>query len=177
LGVCAVFAVGAGCRESGYPNALEQAKKLYGKKIEFPAAYLSVAAADSIPPIDEELARRFRIVTYLDQQSCTECALQILSHWQELLAEIPPQISVGFVPVVYPNDTAELKRALQTLQIDRPLLYDKENEFLGTNKLEKILARNRSFLLDESDRIVVIGEPLISAELWQVYKNTLEKLN
>ena len=167
----------AGCRQSGNPNALEQAKKLYGRKIHFPTDYLSVTTGGSTLSIDSELAKPLKIVTCLDQNTCSECSLQILKQWQELIADIPQEISVGFIPIVYPNDTTELRRALQILGIGLPLFYDKENKYPRTNKLEKTLARNRSFLLDKDNRIVVIGEPLASAELWQLYKNALKKLN
>jgi len=162
--------------ENRNPDAVAQAKKLYGKKIKFPKEYLSVATNEGTTSINTELAKPLKIVTYLDKNSCSECALKILKHWEELLQELS-DYSIGFVPVVYPNDITDLKETLQVLQIDFPLFYDKENKFLKINKLEKTLARNRSFLLSADNKIIVIGEPLASGELWQVYKNSMKRLN
>jgi len=167
LSFCAVA-----CQEKRYPDPVEQAKKLYGKKITFPTEYLSVVGSGTGPSIDSELAKPLKIVTYLDENSCSECALQILKHWETLSQEVSGY-SVGFIPVVYPNDTTELKNALQALQIDIPLFYDKGNKYIKQNKMEKVLARNRTFLLDDNNRIIVIGEPLASEALWRVYKNTI----
>ena len=170
LSLCAVA-----CRESANPDPVAQAKKLYGKKITFPTEHLSLTGAEDAVSIDAELAKPYKIVTYLDENSCSECALQILKHWETLLGEVS-DYSVGFVPVVYPNDTTGLKNALQALQINSPLFYDKENHYIKMNKLEKVLARNRTFMLDGNNKITVIGEPF-SDPLWQVYKNTIKTLN
>ena len=158
------------------PSAVAQAKKLYGKKIKLPAEYLSIASGEGVFSIDTELSKPLKIVTYLDKNSCSECALKIFNHWEELLKEVSGY-SFGFIPIVFPNDISALKDAMSALQIDFPLFYDKDNKFLKINKLEKTLARNRTFLLDANNKIIVIGEPLASDELWRVYKNTLKRLN
>jgi len=82
---------------------------------------------------------------------------------------------VGFIPVVYPNEMIDLIDALKALQIEFPLFYDTENKFLEINKMEKTLARNRTFLLDAHNKIIVVGEPLALNKLWKLYKNTLKK--
>ena len=122
--------------ENSNPDAVAQAKKLYGKKIKFPMEYLSVGIAESTLSVGTELTKPLKIVTYLDKNSCSECALKILKHWERLLQEVS-NYPVAFVPVVFPNDTTGLKNALQALQIDFPLFYDTENKFLKINKLEK----------------------------------------
>ena len=161
------------CGEAKAPDAIAQAKKLYGEKIEFPAEYFSIVAEGKTFSIDEELAKPLKIVTYLDKNSCSECALKILLHWSKLLQELSGN-SIGFIPVIYPSDTSELIDALEKLQIGFPLLYDIEDKFLDINKLRNALAINRTFLLDSDNKIIVIGEPLASEKLWQVYKNTLK---
>ncbi|MDR2586137.1 MAG: hypothetical protein LBC84_07980 [Prevotellaceae bacterium] len=147
---------------------------MYGKKIEFPTKYLPLGVGERAFSIGAELAKPLKIVTYIDKNSCSECALRILLHWNSLLQELS-DVSVGFIPVIYPNDISELVDVLQTMQIDFPLLYDTENVFLKMNKLNRTLAVNRTFLLDSNNKIIVIGEPLASERLWMVYKNALKK--
>ena len=161
--------------ENTNPDAITQAKKLYGKKIKFPKDCISLGADEHVHSIDFNLTKQLKIVTYLDKNSCSECALNILKHWEMFLQEVS-DYPIAFVPVVYPNDTTDLKNALKALQIDFLLFYDKENKFLKMNKMEKTLARNRSFLLNADNKIIVIGEPLASEELWQVYKNAIKRL-
>jgi hypothetical protein len=109
LSICA-FA----CGETKVPDTVAQAKKLYGKKIAFPAECFSIVAGVETFSIDAELAKPLKIVTYLDKNSCSECAMKILLHWNKLLQELPDN-SIGFIPVVYPSDTSELIDALEKL--------------------------------------------------------------
>ena len=169
-----LFLFAFACENAKEPNAIFQAKKLYGKKIEFPASYFPIAAEGRAFSIDAELAKPLKIVTYIDKNSCSECALRILLHWSKLLEELSGD-TVGFIPVVYPIDVIDLIEALNNLHIDLPLFYDIDDMFLKMNKLEKALAKNRTFLLDSDNKIIVIGEPLASAKLWQLYKDVLER--
>lgn len=155
---------------------IRQARKLSGKKIELPEHYIAVPAAVGTIRLGDELAKPYRIVTYLDRNACTRCALSVLKDWEKHLREIPKG-QVGFIPVIYPIDRSELANVVQTLQLEYPLLYDVDNKYIDKNRLNDILAVNRSFLLDPHNRIVVIGEPLNSSELWGLYKNVLNALS
>ena len=73
------------CEDANAPNAITQAKKLYGRTIKFPTEYFPVVAGEGAFSISAELAKPFKIVTYLDKNSCSECALRVLLHWRELL--------------------------------------------------------------------------------------------
>lgn len=173
-----VFLVCAGwfsaCRSSE-SELIRQAKRLSGKKIELPAHYVAIPAATGAIRLEEELAKPYKIITYLDRNACTKCALSVLKDWEEHLRDISPE-QVGFVPVIYPIDRSELKTVVKALQLEYPLLYDVDNVYLDKNRLTDVLAVNRSFLIDPHNRIVVIGEPLNSAKLWALYKNTLHML-
>ena len=153
-------------------DAVRQARKLYGKKIEFSGNYISLSASDSISSLDA-LKKDYKIVTYLDSNACSQCALSILNLWQGMVAEIDNK-NTGFVVVTYPGDKSQLKNALIDLKIDVPLLYDTDNKFIKSNKLDGIMAVNRTFLLDKDNRIVIVGEPLNRPNVWQLYKNMLK---
>lgn len=47
-----------------------------------------------------------------------------------------------------------------------------DSAFNKANKLE-ILARNKTFLLDGDNRVVVVGEPFGNEKLWQVYDQAI----
>lgn len=161
---------------SNEPELIRQAKRLLGRKIELPVQYVSVPAAVGTVRLEDELAKPYKIITYLDRNACTKCALSVLKDWEEHLRDIPKE-QVGFIPVIYPIDRSELKMVVTALQLEYPLLYDVDNKFIDKNKLGGIRAVNRSFLLDSHSRIVVIGEPLNSGKLWMLYKNTLNTLS
>ncbi len=149
-----------------------EAKKLYGKKIKFPETYTSFSVANEKGSIDEELVKQLKIVTYLDQNACTECALSILKQWELFLQDIT-EYNVGFIPVIYPQDQAELGNALEMLLIEFPLLYDTHDTFLKDNKIEKVHPINQTYLLDAKNKAIVVGEPIYSKALWEVYMETI----
>ena len=49
-------------------------------------------------------------------------------------------------------------------------------DVLKNNKLTNILARNRTFLLDAQNHIILVGEPLNNPQLWKLYKNRIQTL-
>lgn len=160
--------ISCGSKES---RLLREAKKLYGKQIVLPSEYESLSIS-GIPDITDEMHKRYKIVTYIDSSSCSECAFKIVKQWDELLKDIPAHADVGFIPVMYPYNKEEIGKLLELYAIEWPLLYDVRNEFIAKNRL-KVLARNKTFLLDENNRIIVVGEPLNAAPLWDVYKKAM----
>lgn len=158
----------------------EKAQILYliGKQIHIDESYQSFSAKKEI--VDSlsafyEFKKLIKIVTYMDRSSCTQCAMQILIEWNKILQDIKSD-SVGFVTVIYPTDKAELESALNVLKLPNTFLYDTYNNYLKDNKLTDILARNRTFLLDKNDKIVLVGEPLHKPKLWDLYKKSVQVL-
>ena len=111
----------------------------------------------------------------MDSSACTLCAMQILLEWNSILKEVLSD-SVGFVTVVAPSNQADIKSSLNVLNLQNPLLYDTNNCFLKNNKINNILAKNRTFLLDEQNNIILVGEPIHKPQLWELYKNTIQTL-
>lgn len=160
--------VACGERDS---RLVKEARSLYGKRIVLPSEYESISYS-GIPNVGNEIAKKFKIATYIDSISCGDCAFRLVKEWDKLLKDIPATADVGFIPVIYPSDREEIRRLLGLFEIEWPLLYDIRDEFLTKNKLE-VLARNKTFLLDEKNRIIVIGEPLNAPALWSVYKKAM----
>lgn len=80
---------------SNEPELIRQAKKLSGRKIELPVQYVAVPAAVGTIRLEDELAKPYKIITYLDRNACTKCALSVLKDWEEHLRDIPKE-RVGF---------------------------------------------------------------------------------
>lgn len=158
----------------------EKAQILYliGKQIHIDESYQSLSVKNGV--IDSlsvfyEFKKPIKIVTYMDRSSCTQCAMQILIEWNKILQDVKSD-SVGFVTIVYPTDKAELESALNMLKLSNTLLYDTYNNYLKDNKLSDILARNRTFLLDKNNKVVLVGEPLHKPKLWDLYKSSIQIL-
>ena len=147
-------------------------RELHGRKIEFCRNYESISLKDSLS-IETELLCGVKIVTYIDESSCSECVMRSLLLWKRKISELTHR--VGFIPVVFPADKNEIYTTLKNLRITSPLMYDTDNVFIKRNKLT-VLARNRTFLLDRNNRIVLVGEPILNKSLWELYKRTIQTM-
>ena len=171
--ICLLLA-GSGCVN----NEKMQIVSLIGKQIRIDDRCRSLSAKEGelyAKSAFYELEKPIKIITYMDSSSCTQCALQILVEWNRMLKEVVSD-SVGFVTVVYPVDETGLRLALGMLQLENSLLYDASNRFLKDNKLIRVLARNRTFLLDKNNRVILVGEPFHKPQLWELYKSSIRTL-
>lgn len=159
-----------GCHTSRTETEIKQ---LSGKQIQFPETYEMIKSRN-VPGYDDPLNKRLKIVTYIDENMCSLCAMRILVDWQLFLKDM--ERDVGFVAIAFSGDKEALESALTELDICLPVLYDINNTFLSLNRLGHIRARCRTFLLDGQNRVILVGEPLNSPRLKTLYKTTIKSL-
>lgn len=56
------------------------------------------------------------------------------------------------------------------------VLYDKEDQYLKKNSLEKYADMFRVFLLDKDNRVVLVGDPLLSTNLQKLYTEKIREM-
>ena len=159
-----------GCRTS---RTEAEIKQLSGRRIQFPEAY-EIIKSSNVSGVENPLNKRLKIVTYVDDKMCSVCAMRILLDWQQFLHDIGRD--VGFVAIAYPGSKMAFESAMTELDIRLPIIYDVNNSFLSSNRLGHIRARCRTFLLDEHNKVILVGEPLNSPKLKSLYKTTVHSL-
>jgi len=160
----------SGCQASKTESEI---KKLSGRRIHFPEHY-EIITSHNITVSESPINKKYKIVTYINENICSVCALKLLTDWQYFMQYLGRD--VGFVAIAYPGDKESLASALTELDISLPILYDVDNSFLSLNRLEHIRARCRTFLLDGQNRVILVGEPLNSPKLKGLYKATIQSL-
>lgn len=136
---------------------------------------LKAITKDTITEISvEELPNEIKIVSYLDQQSCTRCMFNMVRMMEDIVMHFDVPVNVYYV--VYPSDIDTIQTIMNELQLNSTLLYDVNNKYLRRNNLDKIYARNRTFLLDKENRICVVGEPFANAKLRDLYDTVAKQL-
>ncbi len=114
-----------------------------------------------------------RLIVYLDGSACTPCALTELRHWKPIIKQVEEQILF----ILQTNtDNEAVKKALIEQQFDFPIMCDVENNFARYN----LLPQNdlfHVFLLDETNKVFQVGNPLISIKMYDVFKKHLKILN
>ena len=74
------------------------------------------------------------------------------------------------------EDVHRVKVLLKSVHFDYPIFIDphasiaRQNPNLPKNK------QLHSFLLDKNNRVVMVGNPLQNNTLWNLYKNTIQKM-
>lgn len=120
---------------------------------------------------------RPKMIVYYDSLSCNSCQI---SHLIELSAIYGLADSSGvfdvmtiFSPSVEEYD--ELMKKLVIRNFEYPLYVDYSGSFRKANRFIPSDIRFHSFLIDGNSRPVLVGNPVQSHELWQIFTKTIQK--
>ncbi|MDR1368769.1 MAG: DUF1573 domain-containing protein [Dysgonamonadaceae bacterium] len=115
----------------------------------------------------------YKILLYVDSMGCTSCKLR-MPEWKKIIQEtdsIAPD-QVGFLVFFYPRSIKELDYMLMRDQFDYPVFVDEHNEIDKKNQFPKEMSF-QCFLLDENNKVLVVGNPSINPQIWELYKQKI----
>jgi len=142
----------------------KEIKELFGREICFPNSYEIVSDAEC----DVEVALRstVKVVSYIDDFSCSSCTMSMLNQWSQEIKDSLPNIDYIFVLRI--QNGGEVK-AIQELHIPFPIIVYSNDDFGEANGLDYVLARNKTLLVFKGN-IVLVGEPYGSERKWNLYR-------
>ena len=108
-----------------------------------------------------------KVVICFGEAACIDCEFKILFWWKSHQFELG---DIPIVPIIYANSDKGVIQALQRIEYDGIVFVDKQFSFLKKNHLQSVLAKNRTFLVDQNNRILVMGEPFNNTALWKLYQ-------
>lgn len=165
--------ISCGSKNSQAEKMKKEIKSLMGKSIELPINTRCVIKGRDT--IVNELEKPVKIVTYIDSNTaCSECAMQVLLAWRHLMNDIPIKDELGFIYIMNSGKMQESDRILEKLGVNFPVYYDLDNQYIEKNNLH-VSAMARTFLLDQDNTVILVGEPLGREKLWELYKETVMK--
>ncbi len=137
-------------------------------------AMITVRGRDSL--VQDYFASDFKMVVYTDSMGCSSCALQSLYRWEDLI-EYAEQFdgALKYYFIFNPPKSENIRMALRTSMLDYPMLLDSLGEF---ERLNPHLPRNKAmhtFLLDEDNNVVLVGNPLNNPEIEKMLKTIVEE--
>lgn len=157
------------CREKD--NRAEIARLVgewQGKEIVFPGGivftrYVTDTTDYQIPASD------YKVLIYVDSIGCTSCKLQ-LNKWKELIAQTDSLTgaTVPFLFFFHAKDYREINYLLKVDQFNIPVCIDKEDRLNKQNKFPSDITF-QTFLLDRSNKVVVIGNPIHNLAVQELY--------
>lgn len=148
-------------------GAIREARDFLGKQVMFPAILFE--SGNHRYSLDAGF--KAKIILYYDSLGCTTCKMKGLYHYNDILskADSVSDFCVRFIIQAQATDYEESDD-------DYPIIWDPAAHFERANPTLPKTARCRIFLLDRNDRVVLVGDPLSSDGLWDLYLATLDNL-
>ena len=121
-------------------------------------------------PLDLNLLNYdYKIVTFVDSSNCTACSMK-LARWKEISADLKTKddVDVEIITIVRNQNPSEVISLLEQQNYLMPVAIDSTGIFMQANKLPAD-ADLHTFLLDEDNRIVAIGNPSTNPKIKELY--------
>lgn len=132
---------------------------------------------DTIVTVSDIAKKPITIITYEEYQLCTGCLQKYL--WgAEKLVEYFKSDYIEFIAIIVPReDYSEIQDIIKGLDCNKvKVICDVNQDFFNKNHLEKIPKKLNGYLLDKDHRVVVIGNPLTSNYVGDLYKKIMPQM-
>lgn len=152
------------CSKSPNARYANIIKKWDGKEIILPK--IKPNNVEQILPVD------FKIVTRI-KGDCYPCLAQ-LKLWNSFINKILKERKILFNFYIVISDTLMYRKINEKeLHFDYPVIFDLDDQFKKLNKLENndVL---QTFLLDQTNKVIVIGNPINNPKLEELYIQTIK---
>ncbi|HAM84463.1 MAG TPA: hypothetical protein DFK15_16010 [Butyricimonas sp.] len=147
-----------------------------GKEITLPL-YLNSDSTNQDSIWVQLVRKKFKILTIVDSNECTECRLKLFN-WRLFIQDMDSlHANVSFLFIIYPNNKSFLAELKEKNKFQYPIFYDAKRQTMKMNKFPQH-PLFKTFLLDENNKVLLIGDPSNKPPLWNLYKQIItEKLD
>ena len=160
---------------SCYSREEREIRRLIGRKVDLTGPYLymdSINVFDTIP-----YGSGVRIMTILDYNECYTCTFKALINLQNLIQKEKNIYSdINVLAVAKQLDIEKAQNELKRWNLKTILMVDSTDYYIRKNHFEKLLHRNRTFIIDNANRIVLVGDPILSRQLRPQFLKILNNL-
>ncbi|WP_172918245.1 TlpA family protein disulfide reductase [Capnocytophaga canis] len=162
------------CQMNPKEKIQEELLKWQGKEIIFPDNMIFTKfTRDTVPYKYQDY--KHKMLIYVDSTGCTPCKLK-LSSWETLKKEwdYASQNKIAFIFYFADKNPKEIQIMLRNEGFDLPVVVDEEN------KLDKLnnFSDNENFhyfLLDEKNRVKIVGNPIYNTKVKELYFSEIQK--
>lgn len=120
----------------------------------------------------------FKMVYYIDLPECSSCMLMKKSEeWERLLDIVKPyqnRLVPFFILRPHAFDVDAFRFAVKVSATTVPIYVDTANVFIRNNSKLSAIPMLHTFVVDEQNRVVLIGDPLRNLEIQQLLVNLLK---
>ena len=137
-----------------------------GEEVIFPYNInWKILGQDTLCP--QLLEKEYKVLIYNKSTYCNDCSLKIDS-WKDFITKIDTSKTSILFFINTINNEEEIYTLLKIYDFNYPVIIDKENTILETNKFIQIDDID-CFLLDNKNRIILLGNPIESKTIKEEY--------
>jgi hypothetical protein len=115
-----------------------------------------------------------KLIVYYDAIDCVPCQLKTIPYWQQIIYEAAKyEACLQFIFIFNTSNEQEIAEIFEEHQFTMPVIYDPKQVFKRNNHLLDN-TNYHTFLLDDNNKIILVGSPIGNSKLWNLYKQTIE---
>lgn len=163
--------LGTSCKENKEKEIEKIVAEWVGKTIQFPQNVPCTSLGkDTVFP---DANTSYKILLYTDSIGCISCKLQ-LAMWRNYIEDADSTMpnKVRFLFYFQPKNSKEFSAMLKYNKFKYPSYIDPENKINIANKFPLDM-NYQCFLLDENNKVVMIGNPTLNPNMWNLYKQVI----
>lgn len=178
--ICFVFLLLNGCKNSN-KEVVRIVKELSGKTVSFDWPKQYCLYDTTLVFRDDYLMAPVRIVKHVDDSYCSSCLYNYLSVASDFLnnarkSNLFNSDSVEYY-IILSRPKEEIIDCFQEKNLPRIILVsDVENKYIEINSLSHFDDTYTTFLLDRNNRIMGIGDPMLSVGVRDMYIKRIKEL-
>lgn len=158
-------------KEKEYINKIVHEWK--NKKIIFPEyTQVKILGKDTI--CSDLQTKNIKILIYIDSIGCTACKLNFYD-WNEKIKSLSDINDLVFLFYIHSKDYKNFTNTLKGEGFNYPIFYDTQNKLATTNHFPKD-QRFNTFLLNNENKVQLIGNPLGNKGMWELYIKEIKHL-
>ena len=163
------------CNKSSYQKTLaDELREFKEMAIIFPNNML-FKGYDGHLPDSTLLNRPLKMVVYINSKNCESCKLMALLPIHIFILENKHYRNFGVVVVLSPSHLESAENFLEEMCFRQTVFYDLDGSFERLNSHLPKDERFHTFLLDENNKVVLVGNPVRNAKLKKLYLAALKK--
>lgn len=159
-----------GC-QSNTKQLEDEVLKWVGKKIIFPTYNETVTFGNDTFSVGER--HKFRILSYVDSIGCSSCKLK-LSDWNSFIMELNSKYKdqIDYLFYFHPKKTDNIYDLMWKNKFFHAIYVDANDSLNILNHFPED-ERFHTFLLNENDEILVVGNPIANPYIKDLYLNII----
>lgn len=152
-------------------------RQMIGQSIDIDGNFVYMDSSQVYQLIPNE--KPIKVMTFIDYNECYECMFKPLLGLEVIFTKNQIKSDdINILAFVDSIDTTKAQDLLKKMHLTRTILVtDSAGYYLENNNLEKLLHRNRTFILDKNNEIVFMGNPVINYTLQTYFCEILSNLS